>query len=517
MHQRIVHRACRPQGYPLWTVLYMVWIWMLRAYATPAYLANLLTVLLSVGASVVLVLCVRQYVHIALEHSLQPSQHEQLPTRATSQQQLPKKSRSKPRQQTPAPVATDLDTAVFRDGGSDALTDIGLWAGLFASGKACACSHPLLLRNNNTSLLSHRTLLAGLYSFSPQIWHYANQAEVFALNNLLCALILYVAALYFQRPTLRLACLQAFVCGCALSNQHTSVLFVVPVAVSTLLAAVNEPAPDSGSAKPSPRVLSVWGFVLMSVCALAGLSFYLHLPIAAYREALDSWGDHSTLSGFLTHFLRCVDLRSIGMEIDTTRPLCLLIGMIWRQGGVRNVPARERSGRGAGPQQSTETDAAVCGVVVPRHAAPRRAARCAGSARELCDPSERVAAALLLLCVLFCLHEHALEPDLQVSCACQLSSVVGCLSPLSGCCCCCCFSACCLRAPATCTSTSRRECGSRRTWRAACSLESALRLSSTGSRERSRPGSEAPWPPELVGSPRPSSRLCLLCSVRGGT
>jgi hypothetical protein len=278
----------------------MMWIWMFRGYAKPAYLANLLTVLLSVGASVVLVLCVRQYVHIALGHTLQPSQEQQ--PAASSNQQPPKKSRTKPRHQAPV-AASDLDTAAPRRADSDALTDLELWAGLFASGRG------LVGHRNHQGFISHSlgsTLLAGLYSFSPQIWHYANQAEVFALNNLLCALILYVAALYLQRPTLPLACVQAFVCGCALSNQHTSVLFVVPVAISTLVAAVNEPAPDSASAQSGARVLSVRGFVSMSVCALAGLSFYLHLPIAAYRDVLDSWGDHSTLNGFLTHFLRCV-------------------------------------------------------------------------------------------------------------------------------------------------------------------------------------------------------------------
>lgn len=147
-------------------------------------------------------------------------------------------------------------------------------------------------------------LPTGLYSFCPQIWHYANQAEVFALNNLLCVIILYVAAIYLQQPRLSLACVQAFVCGCALSNQHTSVLFVAPVAISTLLAAVEKPRQSDTATQANNGVLSVRGLALMSICALAGLSFYLHLPLAVYRDVVDSWGDHSTLSGFLTHFLR---------------------------------------------------------------------------------------------------------------------------------------------------------------------------------------------------------------------
>ena len=72
---------------------------------------------------------------------------------------------------------------------------------------------------------------AGLFAFSPLTWEYSTGAEVFALNNLLVALLLYltVRAARAAGPKagaggagLGWALAGAFVSGLALSNQHTS-------------------------------------------------------------------------------------------------------------------------------------------------------------------------------------------------------------------------------------------------------------------------------------------------------
>jgi hypothetical protein len=139
-----------------------------------------------------------------------------------------------------------------------------------------------------------------MFAFSPQIWHYSTQAEVFALNNLLCASIFYIATVYNRARDERLlvACIQAFVCALALCNQHTSVVYVVLVAGYTLLLG-------------DRNVLSVFGIVCMSACALSGLSLYIRLHVVAYFQPIDSWGDQRTWNGFLAHFLRCVTLHCL--------------------------------------------------------------------------------------------------------------------------------------------------------------------------------------------------------------
>ena len=68
---------------------------------------------------------------------------------------------------------------------------------------------------------------AGLFAFSPLIWQYAVTAEVFPLNTLFSALILYLVTAFAARRQVWVAVVGAFVCGLALCNQHTIVLFEV--------------------------------------------------------------------------------------------------------------------------------------------------------------------------------------------------------------------------------------------------------------------------------------------------
>jgi hypothetical protein len=56
---------------------------------------------------------------------------------------------------------------------------------------------------------------------------YSVTAEVFSLNNFLVSLVLLAAVLFSRARTLPRASLGAFLCGLALTNQHTSVLYVV--------------------------------------------------------------------------------------------------------------------------------------------------------------------------------------------------------------------------------------------------------------------------------------------------
>ena len=65
-----------------------------------------------------------------------------------------------------------------------------------------------------------------LFALTRLTWMYSVGAEVFALNNLLCAALIHQAVVFFEQPTLRRASITAWVSGLAMSNQHTSALYL---------------------------------------------------------------------------------------------------------------------------------------------------------------------------------------------------------------------------------------------------------------------------------------------------
>ena len=134
-------------------------------------------------------------------------------------------------------------------------------------------------------------LAAGLFAFCPLVWRYAVVAEVFALNNLLVALMIYSAVRYSESHERKFASLAALFFGLGMSNHHTSLFFGLPIMVWILII---------GRRK-------LWTFRALSIIAgsfLVGLLPYVYLPLADTRMVAVSWGNASTLDGFLTHVLR---------------------------------------------------------------------------------------------------------------------------------------------------------------------------------------------------------------------
>jgi len=122
---------------------------------------------------------------------------------------------------------------------------------------------------------------------------YATVAEVFALNNLIVALQLYLAARAWSDKNIRFVYATAFAVGLGLSNHLTSGV-AGAVVLSGLLWHTRkwwrELAPALG----------------LVAALLAGLLPYVMMPIAS-ASAIPSpaqWGDQSTLTGFLNHVLR---------------------------------------------------------------------------------------------------------------------------------------------------------------------------------------------------------------------
>jgi hypothetical protein len=166
------------------------------------------------------------------------------------------------------------------------------------------------------------------------------QAEVFGLNNLLVALMLYTFILFCNKHAEHYALVQsrpskttiktefshekesedgeaglsttevdgaaakkaadtpfllpqvlhygrlgAFICGLALSNQHTTALYVAPIAVWVIYSL-------QYSLTRSALFVEL---LRLGVCGLCGLLPYLHLPIAAHQKRMVRGATHSTI------------------------------------------------------------------------------------------------------------------------------------------------------------------------------------------------------------------------------
>ena len=134
----------------------------------------------------------------------------------------------------------------------------------------------------------------GLFALSPLVWQYAVTAEVFALNNLFTATLLYLVVRFSSRRSMSTAYMGALVCGLALTNQHSIVLFELPLIVWMLYLLRDHIRNTRGWI-----LLTLGGFFLL------GLTPYLYLPIAAsLAPRAGSWGRVDTFAGFLHHLLR---------------------------------------------------------------------------------------------------------------------------------------------------------------------------------------------------------------------
>ncbi|MCK6552561.1 DUF2723 domain-containing protein, partial [Myxococcota bacterium] len=200
---------------------------------------------------------------------------------------------------------------------------------------------------------------AGLFAFSGRTWVMATGAEVFALNALfvaaLLALALDVALTDDDARRERTARAGALVLGLGLTNHHTLVFVGLPLVAWVL---VKVPA------LRAPKRLAV-----LAALFTLGLTPYVYLPLASLAPNVATWGDQSTLDGFLRHFLRQEygTFRLGGEAFDATssfgaatiafgRDLVLEtlgVGLVLASGGLggalgRATPAT-REARGAGP------------------------------------------------------------------------------------------------------------------------------------------------------------------------
>ncbi|XP_044088392.1 transmembrane protein 260 isoform X2 [Neovison vison] len=140
-------------------------------------------------------------------------------------------------------------------------------------------------------------LAAGVFSFSRLTWQWSIAAEVFSLNNLFVGLLMALTVHFEEAATAKerskIAKIGAFCCGLSLCNQHTIVLYILCIIPWILFRLLKE------------KELSLGSLLKFSVYFSAGLLPYAYLPISSYlNQARWTWGDQTTLLGFMTHFLR---------------------------------------------------------------------------------------------------------------------------------------------------------------------------------------------------------------------
>jgi tetratricopeptide (TPR) repeat protein len=131
---------------------------------------------------------------------------------------------------------------------------------------------------------------------TPVFWRYSLVAEVFALNNLFAALILYFSIRCARQTaagdTKRAPFLWlAFISGLAAANHHTIVFLYPGVLVIALLAL-------------RAKVLRIGDFALGVFLFILGFAPYLYIPVAAASHPPVNWGNPTTASALLRHFLR---------------------------------------------------------------------------------------------------------------------------------------------------------------------------------------------------------------------
>ena len=178
-----------------------------------------------------------------------------------------------------------------------------------------------------------------LMAFSPLIWQYSVTAEVFALNNFLLSLLCSLTVRFSFSRDLKTAMGGALVSGLALSNQHTAVLYVVPLAAWVMVQLVtsrcrrsSDNQQQKGQQQEHPWRRLFWETAALATFFLLGLTPYAFLPIAANQAPKPgSWGNVTTWSGLL-HHLRRGDYGSLqlysGKVKGTSNQDCL--ERIWR-------------------------------------------------------------------------------------------------------------------------------------------------------------------------------------------
>lgn len=150
-----------------------------------------------------------------------------------------------------------------------------------------------------TKCVGSSLLVYAFLSLNKLMWKWSACAEVFGLNNFFCTLIIFL--LIWSESSIsqkkhsfdKKLYVLGLICGLSLTNQHTMVFPVCLVAIWVLVQLKRSKKFNCGT------------MLKLTLCGILGLSPYLYLPLSSTLNiARWTWGDQSSLKGFLNHLLR---------------------------------------------------------------------------------------------------------------------------------------------------------------------------------------------------------------------
>jgi hypothetical protein len=129
---------------------------------------------------------------------------------------------------------------------------------------------------------------------NPVFWTWSLSAEVFPLNNLLTALLIFLLVTWHQQPERgRVLVASFFVAGVALTNQQTIIL-LAPAFAFVLWE-------GRSMLRKRPRLIAIG-----AAAFIIGLLPYLYIPWASSRHPAYNWGNISSLPDFVSFLTRKV-------------------------------------------------------------------------------------------------------------------------------------------------------------------------------------------------------------------
>lgn len=131
---------------------------------------------------------------------------------------------------------------------------------------------------------------AALFGTNSVVWLHAVSAEVFGLNAMFVGLAFLLWLCVEQAAARRFVFALCTTCGLAMCNHHTFVFVGAPLVLRSFWVA--------------RRKLRARGIALGCVLGFLGLLPYVYLAFASALPAAVSWGNETSLDGFLTHVLR---------------------------------------------------------------------------------------------------------------------------------------------------------------------------------------------------------------------
>lgn len=275
-----------PPGYPLYTIIVYLATTIGRnviSNKTPAFFVNVTSTVFGSVASGLVSSCILFMVEIGerrRQHSLHSCQNDR------DQRMQSKKKQKKTKKKTNANCQNDNDDESFIS--------------------TLTCSNV----EENTLTLHVSVFIGLLHTFSPLAWQYSITAEVFALHNLFVALIVHTTLRFASSGRKDLLLLGAFLCGLAMTNQHTSILLSIPLITWVLyVTKLYSPTQWRNSAHLEKEGRKRGDIPLLLLTAMSFLSGFIILygtmPLfSLISPHAGSWGDMTSLAGFIHHFTR---------------------------------------------------------------------------------------------------------------------------------------------------------------------------------------------------------------------